>query len=70
MMNSYLSLAWKEIKAQKVTSVLILIAMILSTTVSCPGTVDRYPAVYACGAGRKSERRPLCNLPSVIGRAE
>lgn len=32
MMKSYLSLAWKEIKAQKVTSVLILIAMILSTT--------------------------------------
>lgn len=30
MMKSYLSLAWKEIKAQKVTSVLILIAMILS----------------------------------------
>ena len=32
MMKSYLSLAWKEIKAQKVTSVLILIAMILSST--------------------------------------
>ena len=32
MMNSYLSLAWKEIKAQKVTSVLILIAMVLSAT--------------------------------------
>ncbi len=31
-MRSYLSLAWKELKAQKVTSVLILIAMFLSTT--------------------------------------
>ena len=30
-MKSYLSLAWKELKAQKVTSVLILIAVILST---------------------------------------
>jgi ABC-type antimicrobial peptide transport system permease subunit len=32
MMKSYLSLAWKEIKTQKVTSVLILIAMVLSAT--------------------------------------
>lgn len=31
MMRSYLSLAWKELKAQKVTSVLILLAVILST---------------------------------------
>ncbi|MDE6846543.1 MAG: FtsX-like permease family protein [Lachnospiraceae bacterium] len=30
-MKSYLSLAWKELKAQKVTSVLILLAVILST---------------------------------------
>lgn len=30
-MKSYLSLAWKELKAQKVTSILILIAVILST---------------------------------------
>lgn len=30
-MRSYLSLAWKELKAQKVTSVLILTAVILST---------------------------------------
>lgn len=30
-MKSYLSLAWKELKAQKVTSFLILIAVILST---------------------------------------
>ena len=30
-MNSYLSLAWKELKAQKITSVLILLAVILST---------------------------------------
>ena len=30
-MKSYLSLAWKELKAQKVTSVLVLIAVILST---------------------------------------
>ena len=30
-MRSYLSLAWKELKAQKVTSVLILLAVILST---------------------------------------
>lgn len=30
-MKSYLSLAWKELKAQKITSVLILIAIILST---------------------------------------
>lgn len=30
-MKSYLSLAWKELKAQRVTSVLILIAVILST---------------------------------------
>ncbi len=29
-MKSYLALAWKELKAQKVTSVLILIAVILS----------------------------------------
>lgn len=31
IMKSYLSLAWKELKAQKVTSVLILLAVILST---------------------------------------
>ena len=30
-MKSYLSLAWKELKAQKVTSLLILLAVILST---------------------------------------
>ena len=30
-MKSYLSLAWKELKAQKITSILILIAVILST---------------------------------------
>lgn len=30
-MKSYLSLAWKELKAQKVTSILILLAVILST---------------------------------------
>ena len=30
-MKSYISLAWKELKAQKVTSVLILLAVILST---------------------------------------
>lgn len=30
-MKSYLSLAWKELKAQRVTSVLILLAVILST---------------------------------------
>lgn len=30
-MRSYHSFSWKEIKAQKVTSVLILIAVILST---------------------------------------
>lgn len=30
-MKSYLSLAWKELKAQKVTSFLILIAIVLST---------------------------------------
>lgn len=33
-MKSYLSLAWKELKAQKVTSVLILIAIILSTVMT------------------------------------
>lgn len=31
IMKTYLSLAWKELKAQKVTSVLILLAVILST---------------------------------------
>lgn len=30
-MKTYLSLAWKELKAQKITSILILIAVILST---------------------------------------
>lgn len=30
-MKSYLSLAWKELRAQKVTSILILIAVVLST---------------------------------------
>ena len=33
-MKSYLSLAWKELKAQKVTSILILIAVILSTVMT------------------------------------
>lgn len=33
-MRSYLSLAWKELKAQKVTSILILIAVILSTVMT------------------------------------
>lgn len=33
-MKSYLSLAWKELKAQKVTSILILIAIILSTVMT------------------------------------
>ena len=33
-MKSYLSLAWKELKAQKVTSVLILLAVILSTVMT------------------------------------
>lgn len=33
-MKSYLSIAWKELKAQKVTSVLILIAVILSTVMT------------------------------------
>lgn len=33
-MKSYLSLAWKELKAQKVTSVLILIAIVLSTVMT------------------------------------
>lgn len=33
-MKSYLSLAWKEIKAQRVTAVLILIAVIMSTTMT------------------------------------
>ena len=30
-MKSYLALAWKELKAQKITAVLILIAVITST---------------------------------------
>ena len=33
-MRSYLSLAWKELKAQRVTSILILIAVILSTVMT------------------------------------
>lgn len=33
-MKSYLSLAWKELKAQKLTSILILIAVILSTVMT------------------------------------
>ena len=33
-MKSYLSLAWKELKAQRVTSILILIAVILSTVMT------------------------------------
>lgn len=33
-MKSYLSLAWKELKAQKVTSILILLAVILSTVMT------------------------------------
>lgn len=33
-MKSYLSLAWKELKAQKVTSILILIAIVLSTVMT------------------------------------
>lgn len=33
-MKSYLSLAWKELRAQKVTSILILIAVILSTVMT------------------------------------
>jgi ABC-type antimicrobial peptide transport system permease subunit len=33
-MKSYLSLAWKELKAQKVNSVLILIAIVLSTVMT------------------------------------
>ena len=33
-MKSYLALAWKELKAQKVTAILILIAVIMSTTMT------------------------------------
>lgn len=33
-MKSYISLAWKELKAQKITSLLILIAVILSTVMT------------------------------------
>jgi hypothetical protein len=33
-MKSYLSFAWKELKVQKVTSVLILIAIMLSTVMT------------------------------------
>ena len=30
-MKSYLALAWKELKAQKITAILILVAVIMST---------------------------------------
>lgn len=33
-MRSYLNLAWKELKAQRVTAVLILIAVVLSTVMT------------------------------------
>ena len=33
-MKSYLSFAWKELKAQKVTAILILTAVILSTVMT------------------------------------
>ena len=65
-MKSYLALAWKELKAQKITAVLILIAVIMSTIMTTVigqsiGTLQSMRIQQAAGA----ERKPLCNFSST-----
>ncbi len=62
-MKSYLALAWKELKAQKITAILILVAVIMSTIMTT--VVYWYITIYAYPAGGGSERKSLCNLPSA-----
>ena len=62
-MKSYLALAWKELKAQKITAVLILIAVIMSTIMTTVigqsiGTLQSMRIQQAAG-------KPLCNFSST-----
>ena len=62
-MKSYLALAWKELKAQKITAILILVAVIMSTIMTT--VIGQSIAIHAYSAGGGSERKPLCNLSSA-----
>ena len=63
-MKSYLALTWKELKAQKITAILILIAVIYDHD-NGSRSVHWDITIYADGAGGESEWKPLCNLPSA-----
>lgn len=52
-MKSYLALAWKELKAQKITAILILVAVIMSTIMTTViGAVFGYVCCIFVGAAQ------------------
>ena len=60
-MKTYRALAYKELLASKITSVLILIAVILSTMMT---TAIGYPLCHAGSAGHCAEWEPICDVCS------
>ena len=65
-MKSYLALTWKELKTQKITATLILIAVIMSTIITT--VVGQSIGILQSmrnRAGCEPKRKPICNISST-----
>lgn len=70
-MKSYLALAWKELKAQKITAILILVAVIMSTimTTVIGQSIFHFIISYqqlAVGGAPPGKTRPDGPAPCVL----
>ena len=61
-MKSYLALTWKELKTQKITATLILIAVIMSTIIT---TVVGQSIGILQSMRIEPKRKPICNISST-----
>lgn len=65
-MKSYLALTWKELKTQKITATLILIAVIMSTIITTVvGQSIGILQSMRIEQAAEPKRKPLCNISST-----